>query len=557
MRRILIPLSILLLACQTIAQFQQVATATFSDTPSVPKRVVSPTPTVPLPTPLPLNEPKESAPVTVRIHPDDGLYVGDLVSFEVAAPTGFENGEIEIHLDPPNGPVFGPQPFESFGLSSELQASFYWVWDTSDLEAGDYVLAFQVLGDGPAWEQTVSLFPEDALPKYALDAEWESASSQCCIIYYLTSTSSERDLQAVLTQVDEQAAHVAETMGSEFSHSPTIVLVPRVIGHGGFTTEEIYVSYLDRNYAGGSFSQVLHHELVHILDRELGGNFRPTMLVEGFAVYLSGGHFKPEPLFLRAATLLELDWYIPISSLVDDFYSHQHEIGYLESGALIEFMVDKWGQEPFEDFYRDIRPTSTGSHAAAMNMALQEHFDVSLADLDAQFLLTLQALPVVPEMSADVQNTVTYYDTVRRYQNILDTSAHFRTAWFIDIDDLLDLDIAADYLRHPNSPENMALEAMFVTAYTHLISREHLESERILTVINAVLEQIDVGHLLPFNAHPLAGEYLSIVNMLLENGYSPQEIHIIGKSARVLAVSSGLELVELYLQSMENIWSLD
>ena len=338
MRRILIPFSIVLLACQTIAQFQQVATATIMVSPNVPKMVATPSSTAPPPTPLPLINPKESAPVTVRIHPDDGLYVGDLISFEVAAPVGFENGEIEIQLDPPNGQIFGPQPFKSFGLSREPQAAFHWVWDTSDLEAGDYVLAFQVLNDGPAWEQTVTLFPEDALPKYALYAGWESTSSQCCLIYYLTNTSSQRDLKKVIAEVDEQAAHVVETMGNEFSRSPTIVLMPRVIGHGGFATEEIYISYLDRNYAGSSLSQVLHHELVHILDRELAADFRPTMLVEGYAVYFSGGHFKPEPLLPRAAALLELDWYIPISTLVDDFYTHQHEIGYLEAGALIEFM---------------------------------------------------------------------------------------------------------------------------------------------------------------------------------------------------------------------------
>ena len=554
MRRILIPISIVLLACQTITQFQLVETATFTDTANAPKEIVSTSPTAPLSTPLPLSKPIVSTPVTVRIHPDDGLYVGDLVSFEVEAPAGFENGEIEIQLNPPNGPIFDSQPFVSFGLNSQAQASFYWVWDTSGQDAGDYILAFRVLNNGPSWEQTITLFPEDALPDYALDASWESTANQCCIIYYLSSTSSERDLQAILAQVDQQAAHVAETMGSEFYNSPTIVLIPRVIGHGGFTTKEIYISYLDRNYAGSSLGQVLHHELVHIMDRQLGGEFRPTMLAEGNAVYLSGGHFKQEPLFPRAAALLELDWYIPIFTLVDDFYSHQHEIGYLEAGALIEFMVDKWGQEPFEKFYRSMRHTRKGSHASAMDSALRQHFGISLTELDALFFSALEAHPVVPNMKADVQNTVAYYDTVRRYQQLLDTSAYFRTAWFIYIDDLLELNISADYLRHPNTPDNIALEAMFTSSYTYLSSGEYAESELFLTAINSVLNRVDNGHQQSFNAHPLAAEYLAIVNLLIDVGYFPQEINIKGRTARILALTSGPDLVELNLEFVNGVW---
>ena len=72
----------------------------------------------------------------------------------------------------------------------------------------------------------------------------------------------------------------------------------------GLQSDGIWVSYLDRNYAGSNSEIVFHHEMVHVLDSRLGGELRPTILVEGLAVYLSGGHFKYEPLIPRAAALL-------------------------------------------------------------------------------------------------------------------------------------------------------------------------------------------------------------------------------------------------------------
>jgi hypothetical protein len=129
-------------------------------------------------------------------------------------------------------------------------------------------------------------------------------------------------------------------------NEPITVTLPRAAGQR-FASDEIHISYLDRNYAGGRPEMVLHHEMIHILDSRLGGDMRPSILVEGLAVYLTGGHFKPEPLMPRSAALLEtwgsplqpgLDWFIPLETLAENFYQSQHEIGYLEAGALVEFM---------------------------------------------------------------------------------------------------------------------------------------------------------------------------------------------------------------------------
>ena len=90
------------------------------------------------------------------------------------------------------------------------------------------------------------------------------------------------------------------------------------------------------------------------MDAALGGDYRPIMLVEGLAVFLTGGHYEPEPVVLQAAILARDGGYLPLELLAEDFYSHQHEESYLEAASLVAYMVQTWGWDGFNQFYRDI-----------------------------------------------------------------------------------------------------------------------------------------------------------------------------------------------------------
>jgi hypothetical protein len=157
-------------------------------------------------------------------------------------------------------------------------------------------------------------------------------------------------------------------------------LIPRLLGHGGFASHEISVSYLDRNYGGSRFDLVLHHEMIHILDARLGGDLRPTMLVEGLAVYLTGGHFKPEPILSRAAALLKLP---PPHLLGRQAGTSLANPGgqltlstrdRLPRSRIVGGVHDQFlGWEAFNKFYRDIHPHSP-QPAHAIDTALQAHF---------------------------------------------------------------------------------------------------------------------------------------------------------------------------------------
>ena len=240
--------------------------------------------------------------------------------------------------------------FSAHGIGERMQATFNWIWDTSSLQPGDYEVNFSIQPGGPVWKETVRLQSQSSVPDPEPAAHWERVMIDCCEIHYISGTDFEHDLATNLEIIQSQAEEAARSMDLDFEEQIAITILSRVLGHGGFASNEIYVSHLEDNYAGNDLAQVLHHEMVHILDHRLGGELRPSLFVEGLAVYISEGHFKKEPLVSRAAALIDLGWYLPLADLADSFYTSQHEIGYLEGGALVNFMVNKYGWEAFSDF---------------------------------------------------------------------------------------------------------------------------------------------------------------------------------------------------------------
>ncbi|HEX6305571.1 MAG TPA: hypothetical protein VFZ76_15355 [Anaerolineales bacterium] len=504
MRRFLSLFGLIMMACQVMAPAVTQRVPAVPDAP-VPTLTASASATalhLPLPsqTVVPTVKPEET--FSSRFHPDGDLFVTDLISLEIIAPPGEElqDHEVAVRVIDPVRQDLGEAEFQPFGIGGRRQATMQWVWDTSELSSDEYTLEFSVRPEGPEWTETVSMRPQAELPPPQPGAQWETTESECCRVHYITGTEAARDISALAMATDEQAESVAEKFGAEFEGPVTLTLLPRVLGHGGFAGEEIYISYLDRNYAGNDYTQVLHHELVHILDNHLGGELRPSILVEGLAVYLSGGHFKREAILARAATLLDLGWYIPLKALSDDFYTAQHEIGYIEAGALVEFMVRTYGWEAFSDFYRDIRPPENGEQSQAIDRALQEHFGITFAQLEDRLLASLRRRAIIPELRSDVRLTVAFYNTVRRYQQLMDPSAYFLTAWLPSGEEMRQRGIVADYLRHPMTAENIALESMLVEADKHLRAGRYAEAEQLISAVNLRLSQLGEVHVDPLMA---------------------------------------------------------
>lgn len=487
MRRylIVIPLLISTLACQVVTR-RFFVTPTATAAPTLTSQAASSTFFLPPSASLASSDTKGT--FTVRFHPDGDLYVGDQVSFEVIPPADFpsEGRRVIIQVDSQAGVLLGPAEFGRFGIGGRLQATLDWAWDTRDLAPGLHFLTFIIEPDGPLWIEAVNLLPQSALPLVEAQARWARAESHCCVVYYITDTEAERDLPQLLNLADQQAQAAEQHLQTQAPEPIPLVLLARVLGHGGFTNQAIAVSYLDRRYSGGDLGIILHHEMIHWLDARLGGRFRPTLLVEGLAVYLSGGHFKAEALAARAATLPGLGLYLPLKPLADRFYPSQHEVGYLEAGALVEYMVGRWGWEAFARFYRNIpeRP----SQAEAIDAALRQHFGLTFSELESDFLEYLSQQHPTPAQRDDVRLTVRFYDTVRRYQQMLDPSAYYLTTWLPDSETMRQRGIVADYLRHPTAPENLALENLLVSADSYLRQGGYAEAEVLIQAVNHALD---------------------------------------------------------------------
>lgn len=492
----------------------------------------------------------------VRIHPEDGLYVGDLVSFEVLAPEGedTEGKQVEITVEGGVPLSFGPVDFYDFGIGERSQATLRWVWDTSGMSAGEYSVTFSVLPDGSMWSQNLALHPADERPAEEQGADLKQISSECCVIHYVSGTESEDELEEIIEISEQAAVEISDLMEYEPEDQFQLVLLPRVMGHGGFASREVYISYLERNYGASDFNQVLEHEMVHVLDAAQGGELRPTFLSEGLAVHLAGGHFKPEPLMPRAAALLELGWYLPLTTLVEDFYLQQHEIGYLEAGAFVGYMIDRWGYTAFDDFYRDIHRVESASQAEAIDMAMQTHFGVAFAVLEQDFIKQLHTVEVSTDLCEDVQLSVLYFDTVRRYQQVLDPSAYYLHAWLVTLDEMKARQVLADYLRHPEQVENLTLETMLVSAQDHMQQGDYQAAQQLLQAVGTALEQIENGEKGAMRSTFLIKDYHRIVSLLLARGYEAQRITLDQGGAEVLATDVWGEEIELVLVRRWSLW---
>jgi hypothetical protein len=474
----------------------------------------------------------------VRFQPGPRLYEGDVVSVEVIAedaPPGWQGAPVMLYVDQRGAEPLERENLGRFGLGGRTQATFTWAWDTTGRVGPQTVIVVvaPVGMDGglPPPEQvltlTVPLLPAEARTRPEAGAQWARAESVCCIFHYLTGTAAERDIELIRGEADAAFAHVEQALGVTRDRQVVFTLMSRLVGHGGFAAGEITLSYLDRNPAVTQLPQLFAHEATHILDRKLSQN-KPTLLIEGLAVYVAGGHFKPEPLDERAAAALRLNRYIPLAELANAFYPAQHEIGYLEAGAFIKYLVERDGWETFVQMYASFQ--SAPSDAAMLDAGLRANYGLTLAEMETEWLDYLRGLPPLPDQVEDLRLSVVLFDTLRRYQQALDPAGYFLTAWLPDGQRGRERGIVADFVRQPDGADNVALEAMLDAAGWALQAGEFVQAEEMLGAVNQALDTGDLA------AVPLARDYRQIVSELRAQGYTAQDIRLYEGGAEVLAI---------------------
>lgn len=552
----------LLAACQLRRPWAQ-------PTPPPPGPTASP---APRPSPSPTTAPTPSTEAVdlslaaegIVVYPGPGNYSGDQVTFDVTPQHlgAIDPNQVTVriyHGAVAPGSVIAEGHVGYVTFDGVARARFVWAWDTSGLVGEQTLIAWldpdDTIRSGDEDPRnnvvtfTLHLAPPGDLPPLEEQADWVTTSIACCRLHYLDDTAAGRDIAAIADVAQEAVDEVAGRLGVTQSSPLRLYLVGRVIGHGGYAYDAVALSYLDRHYAGFDLGVVMRHEATHVLDGLMLEVYPPAILREGLATYMGGGHYKPEPLPQRTAALLNLGLYVPLETLADDFYRQQHEVGYLEGAGFVSFLVDTAGWEQFRAFYASF-PTSSDAAAAQLDAALARGYGQGLAEMEQAFRAWLRRHAPTADQVRDLRDTIDLFDALRRYQQLKDPRAYWMSAFLPNPTEGARRAIVADFLRHPLSPENIALEAMLIAARKELEGERYAGCEALVAAVNRVLDT-DAWE------GSLEADYLAIVRAVAADGYEAQQIALAGDTARVQAIAEWPRLERLFLRRTAGGWQVD
>ena len=433
----------------------------------------------------------------------------------------------------------------TIGARGSASGTAEWAWDTQGL-SGQQTLIVQIdpddriqAGDENATNNvaqvTVALAPP---PADEQDVRWQSVDTRCCTLHYMSGTAAARDIDALRVEADDAADYVAQQLGVSLARRLDIYLVPRTIGHGGYASGYLVVSTHDRHYPAGRLREVLRHEITHAVQDTWAPGGSITMMAEGLAVWVTGGHFKPEPVRERAAALLRLNRYTPFARLVNDFYQKQHELGYLEAAGFVQYIHDTYGLDSLRQVFGALRRQRTANDLTALNAALTQVLGKGVDALEAEYRAWLEATPRDAIQERDLALTADFFDTVRRYQQALDPTAYFLTPWLPNIQEAQRRGVAADYMRHPEGDVNLAMETLLLSAAEAQYVGDYDGMAERLRVVKDILAQRASLPDTPWPdlfGHPLASAHLQIARLLTARGYEAQRIEVEGDSATIWA----------------------
>ena len=499
-------------------------------------------------------------PAHINIYPVPQLYAGDLATFQITAyvpeQIPLNSVDVDVYLDD----VFLVRhELDSRNLGGQARAIIEWAWDTSNA-VGNHTISIVLdpdnkITEGDSDESNnqhhfeVTVLSDRSRPLLDAQAAWISHETDQAYIHVIAGTAAERDLSILLPMVDQAITQASTQLQEEPRRKFDVYFIDRVIGQGGYAGNAMVVSYLDRNYSGGEIYEVLVHETIHLLDRQFVGNGRLNFLAEGVAVWGTGGHYKAENLQGRAKALLANDLYIPLSLLIDDFYPIQHEIGYLQAGAFVEFLVDQYGWETVRDFYTAVDIGDVSSRSAEVDSKLQQYIGLTLEQVEQKWIASLHAYPYDPDVEQDLLASVRFYNVMRQYQLIYDPTAHFLHAWLPRPSQLREQGLTAELNRHPTAELNLVLETMLTESDVALRVGDYQQTHVLLNSVERMLNNNGLA------ADPLSHGYIEIVAKASEWGFEVHRIEIGGSAATVWATNPySPNLQKLAFSRNQNGW---
>lgn len=475
----------------------------------------------------------------VRAYPGPAHYAGDILTLEIITDGNFdETINVTLQLDD-NEPfvITGNWNFfNAFLLPSAL--------DTTGL-TGQHTLTLKT-SDGELNEtyQFEVLLAEER-PAQEVDASWQVKETGCCFLNYVANTAAARDIEYIAENFQQAAVEFAEITGEQIDPKLNVYIMDRMWGNGGFGGNgELVISYTDRYYGptvGEEGLQTLaRHEFTHAagVGPEVGG-YGVEFNSEGLAVYIAGGHYKPEPLGQRGAALYDLGHYAPVGQ-----FFQQHELDYLYPAAMLTYIVETYGIDTLWKFLGPEVEVAEDEFIP-LETAIESAMGISLRKFDEDFRAWLEAQDPGEQLD-DLRLTIRLQDLRRQYQDA------YAPPPFFFLDSAADAVARPEYLlvviREARASENIAIELLIANGQKAIVEGDYAKAEFLIAALENVLSTENFGD-------PLAGEYYAITLSLMDAGYEAQTLDLQGDMATVqVTEGSDTNLLTLELQKTNGIW---
>jgi len=508
-------------------------------TPSPAPTYTATPPPSPAPTPAP-NPRLDAEGVLILPQP---LVAGDWLTVDVEPRLAGLEGDavaeegMTVSLALADGSVYTAQ-VAAAGLDGRPQARFHWVTrvpeptgsatpaDASALIGWPITLTLELPADVADADLTDNQLvvaahfgARDTLSPPEPATRWLTRETGGLVLHYLSGSAAERDLEELVTDADAAYAFVTRRL-SESEAPVDVYLLDRVIGQGGYASDEwVAVSYPDRKYSPVSLTSVLRHELTHRLDGAMGCDDAPALMREGLAVYMAGGHYHPGPIRERAAALVPTIAYLPIDELTDGFYTHQHEIAYLEAGALISYLIDVYGWPVVGDMC-ETATAASGADPERWAAAL-DVLDLT-TDIETSWHAWLLSSGPDRAEAKQLGLETELMDLMRAYQAAYDPGAHYLEGVLFDPAEAEGLGVVADFVRRPRSAEAIAVELVLAMAQEAVEQRDGALLAILIGELRAALQE-------GVTASDLVSDAMTITARAQASGWEPYRLLIEGE----------------------------
>ena len=476
---------------------------------------------------------------SIRAYPGPQHYSGDILTFEIPIDDVIAEEEeiVELQLD-------NNDPVEVTGVGNYFNMLVLpLALDTTGL-SGRHTVRFRRAGVLLNQEYTFELLAADERPTHEEDAAWTTVETNCCTFHVISNTAGERDIDFISGHFQQAAEDFAVITGETIDSKLDVYVLDRIWGNGGFGGDgELVISYTDRYYGpttgGDGLETLARHEFSHAAG--IGADSAGDGLefnYEGLAVYVAGGHYKPEPLSQRGAALYDLGYFVPSSQFVS-----QHEASYLYSAVLLAYIVETYGEDRLWDFINADEDIPDGQWLT-MEDALQKTFDITQAEFDANFEAWLDAQDPGEQLD-DLRLTIELQDLRREYQDRYAPPPTFifdrAEKWIIRPEFIPVL------IREARSPANVATELMIANGQQAIKDGNFAGADELLGAIRSILPKGTFEH-------PLARDYLDVVLFLAEQGYETVTLEWAGEQVHVDVLKKAPALTRLTLQKTEAGW---